>query len=124
MADLPASPPAAPTAKQDQSVDPSLPAKTTYQEDMTTAGQRAINLIWETTQGKIAVYIMLGTMLTDMLVLAITIILGKDLTAAQALLVGVVNSLGTGVMSYYFSRTNHTQIGGVGNKPNEEYKGR
>jgi hypothetical protein len=58
------------------------------------------------------------------MVAALSVALGKDLTAAQALTVGFVNSLATGVVSFYFSRTNHTQIGGTGNKPNEEYKGR
>ena len=28
------------------------------------------------------------------------------------------------VVGFYFSRTNHAAIGGIGVKPNEEYKGR
>jgi hypothetical protein len=109
---------------QQQSKDPSIAATTTFQEDLTTAGQRQVNLIWESTQGNIALFVIVGTMLTDGIVVLTSMILGHDLTAAQALALGFVNSLSTGVVSFYFSRTNHTQIGGTGNKPNEEYKGR
>ncbi len=110
--------------QQSQLHEPSVPATTTFQQDLTTAGQRAINLIWETTQGQIARYVVIGTLLVDAVVVLASLVSGRDLTAAQALLVGVVNSLATGVMSFYFSRTNHTQIGGVGDKPSDEYKGR
>ena len=109
---------------QQQETDPSMAATTTFQEDLTVAGQRHINLIWETTQGKIAVYVIFGTMAVDGGILILSLGLNRDLTAAQALALGVVNSLATGVMSFYFSRTNHTQIGGIGNKPNDSYKGR
>jgi hypothetical protein len=110
--------------RQEQATDPSRPATTTFQEDLTTSGQRTINLIWENTQGRIALYVIVGTMVIDGLCVVVSVILGKDLTAAQALALGFVNSLSTGVVSFYFSRTNHTQIGGIGNKPNEDYKGR
>lgn len=110
--------------RQEQAIDPSVPARTTFQEDLTTEGQRRVNLIWETTQGQIAKNVIVGTMVIDGVVVTLSMILGKDLTAAQALALGFVNSLSTGVVSFYFSRTNHTQIGGVGGKPNEEYKGR
>jgi hypothetical protein len=109
---------------QNQDIDPSIPAQTTYQEDLNTAGQRHINLIWESTQGQIAKYVIIGTMATDGISILLSLVLGKDFTAAQALGIGFVNSLATGVISFYFSRTNHTQIGGIGPKPNEEYKGR
>lgn len=110
--------------QQSQLNDPSLPAQTTYQQDLTKAGQRQVNLIWESTQGKIALYVIVGTMGINAMVLLISLLLNKDLTAAQALALGFVNSLATGVVSFYFSRTNHTQIGGVGDKPNELYQGR
>lgn len=105
---------------------PSLSPTTTEQEDITTAGQRKINLIWETTQGQIAKLVVFGALIVDAAALLGSMFLGRDLSAAQALLVGVVNSLATGVMSFYFSRTNHTQIGGIGIKgtDTQEYKGR
>lgn len=33
-------------------------------------------------------------------------------------------SLAMLIVGFYFSRTNHAAIGGVGTKPQEEYKGR
>jgi hypothetical protein len=109
---------------QSQLHDPSVPARTTFQEDLTTSGQRQINLIWETTQGKIALYVIMGTMVIIGMTVIASMFFGKDLTTAQAFALGYVNSLATGVVSFYFSRTNHTQIGGVGAKPSEPYQGR
>jgi hypothetical protein len=111
-------------AKQSQLRDPSLPATTTFQDDLTTAGQRNINLIWESTQGKIALYVIVGTMIIDGSAILFSVATGHEMTAAVALALGFVNSLATGVVSFYFSRTNHTQIGGIGAKPNEPYVGR
>lgn len=106
------------------SIDPPRPATTTFQQDLTTAGQRNVNLIWETTQGNVASRVIIGAMAINGIVLVASVMFGKDLTAAQALALGFVNSLATGVTSFYFSRTNHTQIGGVGDKPHDEYRGR
>ena len=111
-------------SEQDQATNPSVPAKTTYQEDLTTAGQRTVNLIWETTQGRIALYVIVGAMLIDGIAILAALATGREMTAAVALALGVVSSLASGVTSFYFSRTNHTQIGGTGAKPSEEYKGR
>jgi hypothetical protein len=110
--------------RQDQTSDPSLPAKTTYQEDMTTAGQRAINVIWETTQARIALFVVLGALAIDGVVVIISLLLSKDLTAAQALALGFVNTTASGVISFYFSRTNHAAIGGIGPKVEGSYTGR
>lgn len=94
----------------------SLPPDTTLQEDLTTAGQRRINLVWEYTQAAIAIMVVLANMS-----------------------VGTVHGLGYGtdteypfilssslflVVGFYFSRTNHAAIGGVGDKPNSKYTGR
>jgi hypothetical protein len=110
--------------RQNQTLDPSLPARTTYQEDMTTAGQRAINVIWETTQARIALYVVFGALAIDGVVVIISMLLAKDLTAAQALALGFVNTTASGVISFYFSRTNHAAIGGVGPKAEGAYQGR
>jgi hypothetical protein len=110
--------------RQDQTSDPSRPATTTYQEDMTTAGQRAINVIWETTQARIALFVVLGALAIDGVVVIISLLLSKDLTAAQALALGFVNTTASGVISFYFSRTNHAAIGGVGPKAEGSYTGR
>lgn len=70
-----------------------------------TAGQRRVNLIWELTQASIAILVTLAT-LTSAMWMAIR---GEG-NAAFALL-GNVFFLVTG---FYFGRTNHQKVGGVG----------
>lgn len=95
---------------------PPLSPTTTEQEDIATAaeresgqrireGQRRVNLIWEFTQGIIAVMLVL-TVSTSML-------LEKEVRNEFWLLVAIV-------VQSYFQRTNHTRVGGVGYKPEGE----
>lgn len=86
----------------------SLAPTTTTQEDLTTAGQRRVNLIWEYTQASIA----LGVT-TAMIYCGVKRIDSPEVRSAFFLIVG-----------FYFSRTNHAAIGGIGMKPTQEYKGR
>lgn len=86
----------------------SLKATTTEQQDLTFAGQRRVNLIWEFTQGTIALIITAATIYC-----AVMSIDNQALTNGFFLIIG-----------FYFSRTNHSQIGGIGDKPNQEYQGR
>jgi len=86
----------------------SFPSNTTVQEDLVTAGQRRVNLIWEITQSSIAISITLATVYC-----AIQKIASQELTNAFFLIVG-----------FYFSRTNHSKIGGIGYKPQQKYIGR
>jgi len=102
----------------------SLPPTTTAQEDLIHAGQRAVNILWETTQSKIALYVIIGSMVVDGLTILVSVYTGHELTAAVGLALGFVNSLATGVTSFYFSRTNHSAIGGVGPKVMSTYEGR
>jgi len=101
--------------QQDQRYDASIAATTTFQEDLTTAGQRKVNLIWEYTQAAIAIIVVLTAMVSG--------IIGQLHAEMQVPnLIGVAFGMITG---FYFSRTNHASIGGVGKKPTEnEYKGR
>lgn len=85
-----------------------LSPTTTLQEDVTTAGQRRINLIWEITQSLIAVAIT-GAVIYD----AINKISSNEVTYAFFLIIG-----------FYYSRTNHAAIGGIGEKPSSVYQGR
>jgi hypothetical protein len=98
----------------------SLPPTTTAQQDITHEGQRKINLIWEVTQAIIAIVVVLCNMAMFMMVgyqvsLGKTVSMPEGLTSAMFLIIG-----------FYFSRTNHSAIGGVGNKADttQEYKGR
>lgn len=78
-----------------------LPPTTTYQEDLGTAGQRRINLIWETTQAVVAV-----TITAAMIYCAVEKIESKEITYAFI-----------SVVTMYFIRTNHTKVGGVPSAP-------
>lgn len=89
--------------------DPStLPPTTTQQQDLTTAGQRRVNIIWEITQATIAL-IITGAIIYC----AIMKIMNEQLSNAFFLIIG-----------FYFSRTNHQAIGGIGPKPTQPYDGR
>jgi len=101
---------------QSQAVDPSLPAATTFQQDLVTAGQRQINLIWESAQKQIAVWVVFGTVIIDGAVVILLILTGRELSASVAMVLGFLHMITSNVLSFYFSRTNHTQTGGVGPK--------
>lgn len=98
---------------QNQRADPSVPAKTTYQEDLTTAGQRRVNLIWEYTQAAIALLVVVTTMLCG------GIGMYKDVQIPT--IISVAFGMITG---FYFSRTNHEKVGGTGVKSQSHYEGR
>lgn len=84
----------------------------TEEENLVSASQRAVNLIWETTQMKIALSVIWAA-----LVVAAVLAIGGKLTgstpdvqlAAVVFLFGVANL----VTGFYFGRTNHTKVGGV-----------
>ena len=82
---------------------PSMPPTTT-QEDKVAAGQRRINLIWETTQAMIAVSVVVATM--------ITAIYGYTAMSKGEIPNIIATAFGT-VVGFYFGRTNHSRIGGV-----------
>jgi len=86
----------------------SLPPTTTSQQDLVTARQSRINLIWESTQATVAIAVTLAIVYC-----AINKIVSQELTNAFFLIVG-----------FYFSRTNHAAIGGIGYKPLQIYEGR
>lgn len=97
-------------------VDAPLPPTTTKQEDLTTSGQRRINLIWEWTQAIIAISVVLTTMITGAYIAL------RGLPEQQTPTILAV-AFGT-IVGFYFARTNHAAIGGIGAKPQDPYKGR
>lgn len=99
---------------QSQALDPSKPATTTFQEDLNTAGQRRINLIWEYTQAMIALLVVVATMVCGAYAQI------YDQTQIPTI---IAVAFGT-VTGFYFSRTNHAAIGGIGPKPSPPYEGR
>jgi len=94
---------------------PNLPPTTTKQEDVVTAGQRRVNLIWEITQAFIAVIVTLAS-----LYVAANLAI-KDGASGGFLLLSNAFFL---IIGFYFSRTNHSAIGGIGKKPDPPYEGR
>lgn len=85
-----------------------LSPTTTEAEDTTTEGQRKVNLIWELTQAGISVLITAAVVYC-----AVNKIPSDNLANAFFLIIG-----------FYFSRTNHQAIGGIGAKPTSPYIGR
>lgn len=79
----------------------SLAPTTTAQEDITKAGQRRINLIWEFTQGTVAVLITVAIIYCS--------IIGKTSKTLEDAFIMII--------TMYFVRTNHQFIGGIGAKP-------
>ena len=79
-------------------VEPPLPPKTTEQEDITTAGQRRINLIWEVTQASVT----------------FTITIAAIYCAIKGINSDILNFAFISIISTYYARTNHTKIGGLG----------
>lgn len=98
-----------------RSTAPSLPPNTTAQDDITKAGQRKVNMIWEYTQAIIALAVVLASLIAAL----VAAMKDKEVSAFLSFVCG-------NVVGFYFSRTNHQSIGGIGHKPAEsqEYLGR
>ena len=96
----------------------SVAPTTTAQQDITTHGQRRINLIWEVTQAVVAVAVTIAT-----LFVAGNLALKDQPGDAAFLLLSNAFFL---IVGFYFSRTNHQAIGGIGPKADEgqDYRGR
>jgi len=92
---------------------------TTAQQDITTAGQRRINLIWEVTQAIIAIVVTVANMAVATYQAIHTTPSGVVVQHPTILSI----SFGT-IIGFYFARTNHAAIGGTGNKPSQPYEGR
>lgn len=81
---------------------------TTEEEDRGSAGQRAVNMLWENTQRQIALAVItVALSVGGWLAVAGA---SDNQVAASVFLYGVANL----VIGFYFGRTNHTRVGGVG----------
>lgn len=89
----------------------SAAAVTTSEQDRQTAGQRQINVIWETTQMRIALSVIWGSLFVATVLAVAGGVLGTpDLQLAAVVFIFGVANLVTG---FYFGRTNHQRGGGV-----------
>lgn len=75
-----------------------LPPTTTAEQDVVTAGQRRINLIWETTQAVISIAITGAVIYCEI----------KNINAP------VLTNAFFLIVSMYYIRTNHNKMGGIG----------
>lgn len=92
---------------------------TTAEQQLATAGQRRINLIWEWTQSLIAVLVTIAT-----LVASTVLTLRSDVNVAAFILLSNAFFL---IVGFYFGRTNHQRVGGIstsGGRASNEYEGR
>lgn len=102
------------------STSPPMPATTTEQEDMVTAGQRRVNIIWEKTQRFIALGVTVATLLINMFITVAATIFRAELSVTQLIGVTNLNALSMLITGFYFARTNHTNIGGIGRKVQDQ----
>lgn len=79
---------------------------------LASAGHRAINAIWETTQMRVALSVIWGSLG----VAAALSVFGKWLGSPDLQLAAVVFLFGVAnlVTGFYFGRTNHVRTGGIG----------
>lgn len=82
------------------------------QTGLRTAGQRTVNLMWETTQMRLALW----TIGPSFAVASILALAGKWLGSPELQLASIVFMYGVAnlVVGFYFGRTNHQRVGGVG----------
>lgn len=85
--------------------------------DPVSAGQRRINLIWELTQAFIALAVVLSNMI-------VAVYDGLHLPSQRAEFPVILSSSMFLIVGFYFARTNHSSIGGIGRKPLMPYIGR
>lgn len=80
-------------------------------------GQRNINLIWETTQMRVA----LSVIWCSLIAAAVLAVFGRWLGANELQLAAVVFVFGASnlVIGFYFGRTNHQRTGGIGDQDPE-----
>jgi len=102
---------------------PSLTSRaptTTAQQDLTTAGQRKVNLIWEYTQAVVAGGVVFANMIVGVYQGIHQVSVGMPSPQFPI----VLSSSLFLVIGFYFSRTNHAAIGGIGPQPTSPYVGR
>lgn len=83
-----------------------LPPTTTAEEDRHSLGQRSTNILWERTQSIIAVSLIWGTV-----GVATWMVVTDPINRLMAFL--FLTNAASGVIGFYFGRTNHQRVGGV-----------
>lgn len=104
-----------------------LAPNTTEEDDRQTLGQRNINLIWETTQAKIATFAVFVGISVNVVIPIMMVFIGGEVNVARiAVVSSCLSTISTTVgiiIGFYFSRTNHSATGGTGAKPKKKMTG-
>jgi hypothetical protein len=83
-----------------------LPSTTTVEQNLRTASQRKVNLVWEYTQAAIAIGVVIAN-----IVYVFTILFTGDPSAQSASASSLLANAFFLVIGFYFGRTNHARIG-------------
>lgn len=86
---------------------PSVPPTTTSEQDLRTAGQRKLNMVWEMTQASIAI----GVVAANIIYVFVQWFSKASDDRSKSLLLESAFFL---VVGFYFGRTNHARIGDLG----------
>ena len=97
----------APTEAPVYASEKALAPNTTAEQQLMTAGQRSVNKQWEDTQKWIAIILSMAVA-----VICVMLVWSHDM-AQIAIAIGLISTSFTMVVNQYFTRTNHTKIGGV-----------
>lgn len=104
-----------------------LAPHTTEEEDRVSLGQRNINLIWETTQSRIALISIISSQLINIIVIMVLLFkegdTKSDVIAVITACIAAMNLTVGIIIGFYFSRTNHSAIGGTGRKEASSNRG-
>lgn len=88
-----------------------LPPKTTAEQDLKSAGQREINLIWETTQRHIALFVVVVGCTVSATVVVYSVVKGSTTDPLVLAAFTLLSNICFLVAGFYFGRTNHARIG-------------
>ena len=80
------------------------------EQELKTAGQRRVNILWEVTQSAIALAVVVVTLYVN----AAVALRAVEMIASQQSGLMQLNVMAALVTGFYFGRTNHTRQGGVG----------
>lgn len=92
-------------------VEISVAPTTTSEQDLRTASQRKINLIWEDTQRLIAIYVVGVACMVSAYVVVLNVTRGGEVNALVIAAFTLLSNIGFLVAGFYFGRTNHARIG-------------
>ncbi len=86
----------------------------TDEASLVSEGQRGINRLWERTQAIVAIAVVFVTLGVVAILIVVPVVRGDTANAASTAALVLLSALATNIITSYFTRTNHTKVGGVG----------